>query len=129
MRQVITWTPDNCTGCVLEIACDDSLPPEAVTWSLHRVVQRCEAHAALKDSEIMDELFSESRRRQYTIGFLEDLRGESFDQWHDKASWSYGPSGKTRMLRLSVADLTAVQRTQVQTWCDQNFGVGKVEIV
>lgn len=135
---VITWTPDNCPnlpGCIVEIAYDDELPADQHVWALHRSVQRCSAHASLNDLEIADVLLSESRRRQYTIGQIMSLvlpakpTEEEMRQFFPKIAWSWSGKGKDRVLSLSFSDLSEAQRSQLQTWCDGQFGAGKVQMV
>ena len=134
---MIKWTADTCTGnpstgCV--ILMDMSNPNSPVFSSFER---RCIHHSAISGDSLMQTMFTESRRKENTRQKILETASQLLGETNTDGSlvwkkgitmnWSYDDS---RILTVSVsgATLTTNQKSAIQTWCDGQFGAGKVVV-
>lgn len=122
------YKPDTC-ACKLCILIDDSsvwTVEESFTNSegvVHTTIP-CAAHTGLTLAELADTIFAptgenpkKNRLRKRLIALKETA---------DIVSWSWTGTGRTRVLTVVTSGLTAGEKTIAQTWCDNNFGSGKI---
>lgn len=135
------WRPDTC-ACEIEYEWDDALPADQRVHTALRAVP-CPAHAGAPtlDAHYAD-LMDENPRRQRAAARLlaafpaklgmtyTDPETGATDTRLKPDAFTYtitGPRG-ARVLNLTINYLTAAEKTAVQTWCNNNIGVGKVVV-
>jgi|SRR6185503_6702820 len=132
------WRPDTC-ACIIIETHDDV----AQTWS-GVPVSKCPAHAAVADNAlygvIQANTNSEGKRKNLVEKLLKETGSFGLTQLGPSGtvefkpgivfSWQFTGSGESRVLEISVVGvtLTTAQKNQVRTYCDTNFGVGKVVV-
>lgn len=118
------WRPDTC-GCEVEYQWDDSVPQDQRTHALSRVVKQCANHQGTP-AQVFSAVVDENPRKNSVLARAQVALPSQFDAAGNfLGTWSYDAA---RVLRIVTVGLTGNQKRDMQTWCDQNIGVGKVEI-
>ena len=137
------WKPDTCE-CVITETHDDV----ANTWS-GVPESKCPAHAAVADNALYGVLHTnpdgENKRKNLVHKALLETGSLSLSQTvigPDGSgtlqfkpgiafSWSWSGSNGSRVLTISVTGvtLTTAQKNTIRTYCDANFGAGKVMVL
>jgi len=135
---MITWTADSCTGNTntgCKIVIDTTNPNNPTFVSFER---RCINHSTISGDTLLQTMLSESRRKEYTRQKLLEIASSILGTtntdgvlvWKNGVSmnWSYDSN---RILTISVSGvtLTTQQKATAQSWCDTQFGSGKVIVV
>lgn len=122
------WRPDTC-ACVVEYTWDTDDPEDTRSHTQRRIVRRCAAHQADIDTGFLARLLIENRR----VGTVAARLAEAFpalaDAVRDRLSFqATRDADDARVLTVSLPAVTALQRTVLQTWCDNRFGAGRVQV-
>ncbi|MBA7608869.1 hypothetical protein ES703_16053 [subsurface metagenome] len=123
MLQVTRWSPDTC-GCILEYEWDDTLDENARTHSFKKAVKLCEHHKALIADKAYDEVLSENTRKNQAFGLAKEVKPEL--EMEDY-TWSFDANRKLKVGFLGK--LKAGEKSGLQTLCDNEFGVNKIEVI
>lgn len=148
------WRPDTC-GCVIHMAYDDTVAPELRVFTYvseadahiihearkaanipntnpnrqppHRI---CQFHTAIGETPTLHTTIkNENDRKNRTVQDIIDnipaVKLELLDQY---VSWSYDASRVLQVFFTPLANITPTQKNQLQTICDNRFGVGLVHI-
>ena len=137
------WSPDTC-ACVFDYQWDDSVPADQRVHTLSNVINVCLQHPALKLNPVNHyAVVSEENVRKnrvygqlLTISSLTQITtnpdGTTITTFKNGVGFNYAWTGidSLRILNITVfgANLTGVQKTSLQNWCDTNLGIGKVII-
>lgn len=129
MLKKYVYKPDTCGCKVCQIH-----DTETDTWSYEEsftndrgetyTTFRCSAHSDLSIADLFDVISSaggENKRKNRINARLQE-------QWpgSEVVSWSFTGRGRDRIITVVTAGLTAGQKVTAQTWCNNNFGAGKV---
>ncbi len=132
------WHPDTC-ACVIE----EDVTGGVVSFS--KVLAKCADHASVADNAlygvIHENAGSEQKRKNKILGFLinagisglTDIDADSGSVVIKKGiafNWSWSGTGDSRVLTvwLTGFTLTTQQKNTAQTWCNNQFGSGKVTV-
>jgi hypothetical protein len=138
MGQKLRWWPDTCGCRVLEDL-------DGGVFSCDHFESKCAAHASLTDAQAYDVILldatSEQRRKNKLQGFLEasGIAGLTETDAESgavtlkkgiKLNWSWSGTAPNRVITVWITGftLTAGQKATAQTWCNNQFGAGKVVI-
>ena len=132
MLQVTRWSPDTC-GCILEYEWDDTLDENARTHSFKKAVKLCEHHKALGANKAYEQVMSENTRKNQVWGFIEDMKSKAGEKDSIPTvaigdyTWSFD---KDRKLKVGfLGKLKAGEKSSLQSLCDNEFGVNKIEVI
>ena len=133
------WGPETCQ-CVIEELHDPDTPGFGVQFS--KVILKCPNHVLVADAALFGVLYSnpdgENKRKNLVHKALLETTSLSLATLGSDGtytfktgvsfSWSYNAA---RVLQISItgATLTTAQKNTVNTWCTNQFGVGKVLLV
>lgn len=123
------WQSDACanpaTGDVCSVleTWDDSVDPGVRVHSLKTVEKICSLHAGLTGLTHYNRLYDENTRKNKLWAQALVIKSTlDPSQW----TWNFDSGG---VLHVDFgSNLTANQKTTAQTWCNTNFGAGKVVI-
>jgi len=126
------WSPDTCECCI-QFVFDDDLPAEQRVHLFFAKLKPCSKHPILTGTTLYDTAVSESSRVQKLIAQVKTLSG--FSTLDDPTSniksirnWTGTDTNRVLNFSVSGTTLTSNQKTTIQSWCDTNFGTGKVVI-
>lgn len=123
MLQVTRWSPDTC-GCILEYDWDDTLDENARTHSFKKAVKLCEHHKALLGAKAFDQVMSENTRKNIAFGEARKIRSDIAPEDY---TWSFDANRKLKVGFLGK--LKAGEKSRLQSLCDNEFGVNKIEVI
>ncbi|MBA7697332.1 hypothetical protein ES703_105997 [subsurface metagenome] len=123
MLQVTRWSPDTC-GCILEYEWDDTLEASARTHSFKKAVKLCEHHKALLGAKAFDQVMSENTRKNTVLGEIQKIKP---DITLEDYTWSFDANRKLKVGFLGK--LKAGEKSSLQSLCDNEFGVNKIEVI
>lgn len=118
-----TWEPDTC-GCCVEELYDGGAPV-----GIGQVVRKCDAHAGVADGELYAVLLDVENRRKNSIQYHVVSGGLGVEG--ASIGWSFAGAGAERQLSVWIIGVasTAELRAALQSFCDGEFGAGKVTVV
>lgn len=124
MIQIQQYRPDTCNCIVLE-AWDDSVPEDQRIHTLVGIVRRGDEHASILDASLYPTIREENNRKNLCINQCKQVV-TTIDP--NRIKWVFTPG---RLLQVSFEGINLPNATKqaIQTWCDENLGVGKVEIL
>lgn len=129
---ITRWRPDTC-DCILEYSWDDSVSPDLRVHTPVSILKDS-VHSVLSDTDAHTAVFDENARKNRALGAAltnfpakTGKLGEAGDTVLDETKFSWSFDGSRKLL-LSIPSLTNPQRTNLQSICDTQFGVGKVTI-
>jgi hypothetical protein len=136
------WSPDTC-DCIISYDWDDSVPAESRVHIANTIEKDCPEHSGLGTPDsFYNAILDENTRKNKAWGHLVntnnfpdlaelDPNGEVVLKNGVIITWNFTGQDDARVLNvnLSGTPLTTNQKSQVQSWVDTNFGVGKVLII
>ena len=114
------FSPDTCTCSVIE-QWDDALPADQVVYSLISIVHRGPEHAAIIDASLYTTIYEENRRKNLAQNFAVATAKLT----PDRVAWAFN-AARTLLISFPQNNVPANVKTQIQTWCDANLGIGLV---
>lgn len=121
------WEPDTC-GCVIIETWDDALPPDErvhIYQSSERICQMHQNAGVTPGPGHRVRVHDENTRKNITFELvLERLSSLPYENY----VWTYESDGVLRVWFRNI-NPTPQQIAQIQTRCDQRFGVGRVLIM
>lgn len=140
---ITQWSPDTCQ-CVFDYEWDGSLPVDQRVHTLKNVVDKCVDHSvvAVNPATHYATVLDENVRKNKVYGQLLTLTGITQmvaqpdgsvvttlkDTVKFNHSWTGANSSRILKASISGATLTNQQKNAIQSWCDTNFGAGKVSV-
>jgi hypothetical protein len=144
-----TWVPDTCR-CKVEEKHDLDIKDSPM--ELSRVIRKCPAHVSVADNELYGVLYSnpdgENKRKNQILRVLlehEDVKGIGLATLRAASdgkivpqlregveyAWSFTGEGKDRVLHVEIKgqEVQKAKKQEIKDYCDQKYGVGKVEMV
>jgi len=96
-----TWKPDTCS-CEIVLAWEDSIP--SPDHMLERVNHKCQVHSISSDSDVLEKVFEENRRKNKAFAELQkdipaltpEFYEWSFDDKRDLTITLHGPDFETK---------------------------------
>ena len=143
MIHTTTWSPDTC-DCKFEYDWDDTLTPEQRVNTVSKVIQTCSTHQIIKlnpnshFSTVADENVRKNKVHSqfFTVAGMTDSisnpDGSTTIVFKDGIEVTYNFTGTdyARVLNITVVgyNLTGGQKNAIQNWCNNTFGISKVNI-
>ncbi len=136
-----TWKPDTCE-CHIEEIYDGN---EIIGGG--QVLNKCSAHTNVADEDLYGVLYAnpdgENKRKNKIDRLLKGLDGTDFNLHEIDAegnyvfkngitlNWQFTGSDENRVLQIDVDGytLSQAQKNQATAFCEQQFGVNKVEFI
>lgn len=142
------YRPDTCpgfpsAGCEIEYSWDDSVPADARTHTVARVVRTCPAHAAAPfavgkaaEDDTQAPRRENKRKNEVFAELLSRLTGDAAYTTTDSegtivfrggiVTWAFDAQ---RVLQIAFTpSLTGSKRNQLQAAIDQRFGAGLIRV-
>ena len=131
------WRPDTCS-CIVEYQWDTEAAAENRTHTLTSI-QKCPVHSSLSDTEAYQVVTEENPRKNISLQTVLDngpaalsdivdgakqLKGNIFYNF----SWSGSPPDRVLTISFTGITLTTPQKSAIQTFLNNKFGVGRVVI-
>lgn len=118
-----TWEPDTCGCCVEELYTD------GVPVGIGQIIRRCDAHAGVADGDLYEVLLNGENRRKNAIQF--HVVSGALGVEGASIGWSFAGVDAERQLSVWITGVASTPelRAALQSFCDGEFGPGKVTVV
>jgi hypothetical protein len=120
--QTTRWSPDTCS-CVIEYQWDDSVDSTLRVHTASKTIAQCPQHAGQNLATHFGSLIEENPRKNKII---DKILTQFPALTADDITWSFDSN---RLLTVTIAKLTTVQKAALQTAANNLVGAGKVLVL
>lgn len=136
-KHITRWSPDTHEGVVIDFEWDDENPNE---YSVKQIVNGCNDHKTKSECDHFAAVLEENQRVNKTKQLLVenapsiceeklDDNGSAVTVIKKSAALSYAFKKDTRELEITVSEITAEEKSKMQSEIVKCFGANKVKII